>query len=148
MTDLLQVFFLSMTPIGELRLSIPLGILVYNLPIIQVFLVSIIGNLVPAIFLLFFLKKISLYFSEKSVIFKKAFSWWENRTRMNYSGKIQNYGLLGLIIFIAIPYPLTGAWTGALLATIMNLPVKKSLPAIVAGVVLAGLIVTTIVWQM
>jgi len=59
MADLLQVFLLSMTPIGELRLAIPMGMLVYNLPAISVFFVSIIGNLVPAVFLLFFLKEIS-----------------------------------------------------------------------------------------
>ncbi len=145
MTDLLQVFLLSMTPIGELRLSIPMGILVYNLSAFSVFFVSVIGNLVPAVFLLLFLKEVSVYLSKKSIIFKKMFSWWENNAREKHISKIQEYGAVGLALFVAIPLPLTGAWTGALLATMMNLPLKKSLPAILFGVISAGIIITTMI---
>jgi len=145
MVDLLQVFLLSMTPIGELRLSIPMGILVFNLDTFSVFFVSIIGNLIPAVFFLFFLKKISLYFSKKSIYFQKAFNWWENNAKQKHLNKVQKYGTIGLTLFVSIPLPLTGAWTGALLATIMNLPIRKSLSAIITGVILAGLITTTLV---
>jgi uncharacterized membrane protein len=142
MTNLLQVFLLSMTPIGELRLSIPMGILVFQLSAFSVFFVSIIGNLVPAIFLLFFLKKISSYLSKKSIFFQKIFSWWENNAKKKHLDGVQKLGLVGLFLFVAIPLPLTGAWTGSLLATIMNLPIKKSLPSIFFGIVTAGMIVT------
>jgi len=145
MSDILQVFLLSMTPIGELRLAIPVGIAVYHINATSVFFVSVIGNLVPAIFLLFFLKKVSEYFSKKSRLFQKLYAWWENNARDKHSEKIQKYGAIGLALFVAVPLPLTGAWTGALLATIMELPIKKSLPAILGGVIGAGLIVTVLV---
>jgi uncharacterized membrane protein len=145
MIDLLQVFLLSMTPIGELRLSIPVGIAVYHLSAMSVFFVSVIGNLVPAILILFLLKKTSAYLSEKSKIFKKLFTWWQNNAKRKYPEKFQEYETIGLALFIAVPLPMTGAWTGALLATLMNLPLKRSLLALFLGVVGAGLIVTTLV---
>jgi len=128
-----------------LRLAIPMGILVYNINAVTVFFVSVVGNLIPAIFLLFFLKKLSVYLSGKSSLFKRIFTWWETRAREKHITKIEKYDVIGLALFIAIPLPLTGAWTGALLATIMDLPIKKSLLAVVMGVVGAGLIVTVAV---
>ncbi len=145
MTDLLQVFLLSMTPIGELRLAIPVGLAVYRLDIVSVFFAAVIGNLIPVIILLVFLRRFSEYASEKSGFFRNIFSWWENNTRKKHYENIQKYGILGLILFVAIPFPLTGAWTGALLATLMNLPLKKSLPAIFMGIVSAGFIVSILV---
>ena len=145
MNDLLQVFLLSMAPVGELRLSIPIGLAVYHLDILSVFLVSVIGNLLPIIFLLFFFKRVSLLLSEKSKTFKKLIDYWEGATREKHSAKIQEYGAIGLALFVAIPLPMTGAWTGALLATLMELPIKKSLPAIFAGIVVSGLIVVAAV---
>ncbi|MDP3882639.1 MAG: small multi-drug export protein [Candidatus Staskawiczbacteria bacterium] len=145
MSDLLQVFFLSMAPIGELRLSIPIGMAVYQLNAVAVFLVSVIGNLLPVIFLLFFLKRISLLLSEKSKTFKKLIDYWEGTTREKHSVKIQEYGAIGLALFVAVPLPMTGAWTGALLATLMELPIKKSLPAIFLGILISGIIVVSAV---
>jgi len=146
MADLLQVFLLSMTPIGELRLAIPMGIAVYHLPVMYVFLVSVIGNLVPAFILLFFLEEISVYLSKKSAFFQKMFSWWQNNVQKKHLEKVQKYGWAGVALFIAVPLPLTGAWTGALLATLLDLPIKKSLLAIFLGVTGAGIIVTTAVY--
>lgn len=145
MSDIFYTFLLSMIPVGELRLAIPVGILIYQLDVFLVFFVSVFGNLIPAIFLLFFLKKISVYLSNKSAFFKKIFTWWEDRSREKHIAKIQRYEIIGLALFVAIPFPMTGAWTGALLATIMNLPLKKSLTAIICGVFGAGLIVTALI---
>lgn len=145
MNDLLQVFLLSMTPVGELRLSIPVGILIFHLSPIWVIFISIIGNFALAAFFLFFLKKISLVLAAKSRVFQKLFSYWENNAREKHSAKIQKYGAIGLFAFVAIPLPLTGVWTGALLATLVGMPLKKSLPAIFLGVITAGLLVFTIV---
>jgi len=100
MSDILQVFLLSMTPIGELRLAIPVGIAVYHINATSVFFVSVIGNLVPAIFLLFFLKKVSEYFSKKSRLFQKLYAWWENNARDKHSEKIQKYGAIGLALVV------------------------------------------------
>jgi len=142
MTDLFQVFLLSMTPLGELRLSIPVGIAVYHLGIMPVFLVSVVGNFLPALFLAVFLNKISDYFCKRLKFFDKLFGWWKNKTQERHLEKIQKYGVFGLAIFVAIPLPLTGAWSGALLATLMNLPLKRSLPVIFIGIVIAGIIVS------
>jgi uncharacterized membrane protein len=144
MANLLQIFLLAMTPIGELRLAIPMGILVYHVDAFLVFFVSVAGNLAPAIFFLFFLKKLSIYLSKKSTVLERIFSWWENNAKEKHISKIQQYGAIGLAIFVATPLPLTGAWTGALMATMLNLPIKKSLPAIFIGVVGAGVIVTAL----
>lgn len=145
MIDFLQVFILSMTPLGELRLSIPMGVLVYDLNAISVLIVSIIGNFIPALFILIFLKKFSKWFSEKSKIFHKVFTWWENNARNKHMEKIKDYGAIGVAVFVGIPLPMTGAWTGSLLATLMDLPLKKSIPAVFTGIVGAGILMSIMV---
>jgi len=145
MADLFEVFLLSITPFGELRLSIPVGILVYHLDVASVFCVSVLGNSLLAGFLIFFLKKIVLFFSSKSSVFKKSYDWWENNARKKHSDKIQKFGVIGLLLFVAVPLPFTGVWTGSLLATIMDLPLKKSWFAVSAGAIVSGLIVAATV---
>ncbi|MFH1968520.1 MAG: small multi-drug export protein [bacterium] len=145
MEALLKVFILSMTPFGELRLAIPVGILIYQLNTALVFLVSVAGNLVPAFFVLFFFKRFSPYFSKKFQIFRKLINLWESNAIKKHSRKIQKYEFLGLMLLIGIPLPLTGVYTGALLAALMNMAFKKSIPAIFAGVVISGIIVTSLV---
>lgn len=145
MIEALQVFLLSMTPLGELRISIPIGIFIYGMKPLSVFLISILGNFIPAFLILICLKKVSEYLSSKFTFFHKIFSWWENNTKKNHLEKINSLGLMGLIMFVGIPLPMTGAWTGALLATLMNLPLKKSVPAILAGIIMAGIIVSTLI---
>lgn len=134
-----------MTPVGELRLSIPIGIAGFHLDIFSVFVVSVIGNFMPAIALLFFFRKISLFLSARSRFMQRVIGFWENRTKERHYTKIQKYGIIGLILFVATPLPMTGAWTGSLLATLMSLPLKKSIPAIFAGIFFAGITVTALV---
>jgi uncharacterized membrane protein len=145
MSNVIQVFLLAMTPIGELRISIPMGIAVFNLNAYLVFFISILGNIIPAIFILLFLKKVSVFFEKKCQIWKNFIIWWEERTRRNHSKKIQKYGFMGLTLLVAIPLPITGAYTGALLAILMDLPFKKSLLSIFTGIFIAGIIVSFIV---
>jgi uncharacterized membrane protein len=146
MQNLIQVFLLSMTPVGELRLSIPFGIAVWQINWVLVFFVSIVGNIIPAILILLFFKKFSSVFSKKSAIFRKFCEQWENRTKGRHSKKVEKYGIIGLALIVSIPLPLTGAYTGSLLAVLMNLPFKKSLVAIFSGVIFAGIMVTTMVF--
>lgn len=145
MPNLLEVFILSMTPIGELRLAIPVGLAIYKLNPLIVLPVSVLGSIMPAIFILFFFEKFSLYFSSKSAHLKKFFDWWTIRTRAKHSEKIEKYGAIGLLIFVSIPLPFTGVWTGSLLATLMNLHIKKSLLAIFIGTTMSGILVTSAV---
>lgn len=138
-----------MAPIGEIRLAIPIGIAVYHLNTASVFLVSVIGNTAPALLVLFLLKKFSPYFSEnlpkKYPALSNLFTWWKAGTLKRHSAKIQKYGFVGLTLLVGIPLPFTGAYTGALLAVLMELPFKKSVPAIFTGVVISGVIVTLLV---
>ncbi len=142
MEEIIKVFLSALTPIGELRLSIPLGLGTFKLPWWQVYLVSILGNMLPPIIILYLLPKISTWLNQKSKLFNRFFTWLILRTRKKTADKINKYGTWGLIIFVAIPLPNTGAWTGALAAWIFGLPLKKSLGAIFIGVLIAGIIVS------
>jgi len=138
-----SIFFLSMIPVTELRASIPIGIEVYNLPVWKVWLVAVAGDFLPALFLLWVMPQLH-DFLIKSKVFGKMFSKRLAIAEKAFSGKYAKYGVLGLIIFIGIPLPFTGSWTGSLAAFIFNIPFKKSWPLILAGVCLAATIVTLI----
>lgn len=133
-----------MTPIGELRIAIPLGLTVYNLDAVLVYLISVIGNLVPIILLLFFLEPVSNWLSKKFKIFQLFFTWLFERTRKRYNHRVEKYGYLALIAFVAIPLPVTGGWTGALIAFLFGIPFKKAFPLITLGIMIAGIIVLAI----
>ncbi|MGC9031162.1 MAG: COG2426 family protein [Minisyncoccia bacterium] len=143
MPKILYIFLLSLTPISELRLSIPFGILHYKLNPFLVFFVSVIGNLIPPILILFFFKKISDFLSEKSLILKKFFQWLENRTEKQkektFKDNIKNFALS---TFIGIPLPFTGAWTGALIAILAGFKIKDAIFSIFLGVLMAAILVT------
>ncbi|KPJ54829.1 hypothetical protein AMJ47_03205 [Parcubacteria bacterium DG_72] len=141
MAGIIETFFLAMTPVGELRASLPVALAAYNMNWLLAFLVSVIGNLVPVIFLLLFLGSVSEWLSLKIKICNKFFSWLFERTRRKSSARIEKYGSIALISFVAIPLPFTGAWTGAVAAFLFGIPFKKAFPLIAAGVVISGAIV-------
>ncbi len=136
-----QTFLLAMTPIGELRLSIPLALTVYNLNWFSAYLISLVGNLVPVVLILLFLEPVAQWLSKHFRIFQRFFSWLFERTRRKYNSGIEKYGPLALILFVAIPLPITGAWTGSLIAFLFGISFKKAFPLITLGVAIAGLIV-------
>ena len=142
MTGIIETFFLAMTPIGELRASIPIGLVVYHLPWYLVFFVSVIGNLIPVVLLLLFLEPLSKRLSSECVFFEKFFNWLFKRTRKNTEKKMSKYGYLSLVLFVAIPLPITGAWTGSVMAFLFKIPFKKAFPLIALGIFIAGIIVT------
>lgn len=145
MADLIKVFLLSMAPVGELRLSIPIGVAVYHLNIAVVFLVAVAGNFLPAMSVLLIFKKIAPILSKKYKIFEFLFDKWGTKVLKRHSGKIQKYGVVGLALLVGVPLPFTGAYTGSLLAVLMELPFKKSVAAIFAGIVASGVIVSFLV---
>jgi len=144
MTGIIETFFLAMTPIGELRASIPIGLVVYHLPWYLVFFVSVIGNLIPVVLLLLFLEPLSKRLSSECVFFEKFFNWLFKRTRKNTEKKMSKYGYLSLVLFVAIPLPITGAWTGSIMAFLFKIPFKKAFPLIALGVLMAGIIVLSL----
>ena len=139
----LQVFFISMLPVVELRGAIPFGAVTgEELNIFVCFLASVLGNLVPIPFILLFIKKIIEYMSKSKI---KLFNTLANKLiekADKRSIKMDRGAFYGLFIFVAIPLPGTGGWTGALIAALMGMRFKKSMLAITLGVIVAGIIMT------
>ena len=142
--DIVKIFLTAMTPIGELRASIPLGLTILHQPWFLVFIISVIGNMIPPIFILWLFPKVSRWLMSHSKLMNRFFNWLFERTRKKAHDKIEKYGDLALIIFVAIPLPNTDAWTGTLAAWLFGIPIKRALPNILYGVIIAGIIVTII----
>lgn len=140
----LVTFFIAMLPVAELRGAIPVGLGVYGLSPLSAFIWSVLGNLVPVIFLLWLLEPCSKYLSHHFYFFNRFFAWLFERTRRKYNHRFEIWGALALIAFVAIPLPVTGGWTGAAAAFVFGIPFKKALPLISLGIIIAGLIVTLI----
>jgi len=135
----IAVFVLAMLPIFELRGAIPIAIFQYNLAPISSYIISVIGNILPILFILLFLKDLHSFLS-KYHIFRRFFDWLYGRA-MERKKIVEKYGYLGLILFVAIPLPMTGAWTGGLVASFLGLNIPKSFLSISIGVIIAGIIV-------
>ncbi len=132
-----------MTPIGELRAGIPYG-LTQDLPPILTFATAVAGNMAPVVFLLWGLPKFEKIIAEKfhETSLYRFYRWYKTRTERKHSKLFQRLGALALIVFVAIPLPLTGGWSGALAAHIFHIPPKKSAGLILMGVMIAGFIVS------
>ena len=136
----LIVLIISALPILELRGAIPVAINLFNFPWYQALLLAIIGNLLPVPIILLFLNAISKWLS-KIGFFRRFFHWLFEHTSRR--GKIvERYERIGLILFVAIPLPVTGAWTGSLLAVLFGLKFRHAFLSILIGVCIAGIIVT------
>lgn len=144
MNPTLLTFLLAMTPVGELRLSIPVALSSYNLSWPIAYIISVLGNLVPVLFFLMFLGPVSSWLSNNFKIFDKFFSWLFARTRRKHGDKVEKYGYPALVMVVAIPLPITGAWTGTLVAFLFGIDFKKAFPLITTGVLIAGAIVTSL----
>ena len=136
----LVVLFIAALPIFELRGAIPVAINMFGFPWHYALLLAIIGNLLPVPFLLLFLNSISRLLS-KIGFFEKMLHWLFERTRQR--GRIiEKYERIGLMLFVAIPLPVTGAWTGSLAAVLFGIRFKYAFLSIFAGILIAGSIVT------
>jgi len=140
-TPEIQIFLLAMTPIGELRVSLPAALTIYHLDWGLAYLISVIGNLVPVVFLLLFLEPVFSRLSKNFKIFQQFSSWFSTRARKKYEARIEKYGRFALVVFVAIPLPLSGGWTGSLVAFLFGIPFKIAFPLITLGIMIAGLIV-------
>lgn len=138
-----SVFFISMIPITELRASIPIGIEIYKLTVWKVWILAVLGDIIPAIFILYFIPFVHGWIVKRKILGKMLTKKLKHAEKA-FSGKYAKYGALGLIIFVGIPLPFTGSWTGSLAAFVFNIPFKKALPLITAGVFMAATLVTII----
>jgi len=142
MINELTTFLIAVLPLSELRGAIPLGILKFGFDSYKAFVISVAGNILPVLPLLFGLEKTSEYLSRRFYWFNKFFNWLFERTRIKHSGRFAYWGDLALFIFVAIPLPLTGAYSGAVAAFVFGIPKVHAFWSIVLGVLAAGLIVT------
>ena len=137
----LLVFFISMVPLIELRGAIPYAI-GFGLPLLPSYIIAIIGNMLPMPFIFFFARKVLEWGQDKPVI-GKFFSWCLEKGHKGGEKLQQKAGrglYWALFLFVGIPLPGTGAWTGTLAASILDMDFKKSVGAVVSGVVLAGVL--------
>ncbi len=138
--DGLRIALLSTLPITELRGAIPLALTIYKMPVFPTYIFAVLGNIVPAIFLLLYLKPFSDFLC-RWCLFNMFFEWLFKRTR-RHEEKYEKYGALFLLFFVAIPLPGTGAWTGSVAAFVFGIRFWYAFPTIVGGVMIAGIIVT------
>ncbi len=143
------ILLIAMVPIFELRGAIPVALLGAKLSIwgiIKVYLIAVLGNMIPVLPILFFLEPVSNFLRARSKTADRFFEWLFARTRRRIEAKIQKYGALGLMLFVAIPLPVTGAWTGCIAAFLFGIKTRRAFPPILAGVMIAGVIVSIITY--
>lgn len=131
------IFIISLMPILELRGGL-LAASLLKIPEIEAIPISIIGNILPIPFILLFIKHIFKWM-KKVNLFRGLIEKLEKRA-MSKSDKIQKYEFVGLMLFVGIPLPGTGAWTGALIASLLGIDIKKSSLAILCGILIATVI--------
>ena len=137
MSNLWKLFLISMLPVIELRGGIPVG-MAMELPFWQVYLVCVLGNMVPVPFLIKFSKELVSWLAKKRVLggfFQRLIDKADAKAK-----SIGRYELLGVMLFVALPWPGTGAWTGSLVAALLRLRLFSAILAVLAGVLLCGLI--------
>ena len=139
----LCVFFCSMIPIIELRGAIPLGAAL-GVPIWQSYLLSVVGNMLPVPIILLFVKKVLSFMSRCRVkFFNKVANYVYEKAEKNRA-RIEKYSFWGVALFVGIPLPMTGAWTGSLVAAMLNMKFWKAVLSALVGVLCAGIVMTLI----
>lgn len=141
---LLMTLLISMAPVVELRGAIPVAT-AHGLDPWVAIPVAVLGNLIPVPFIVIFIRKIFLWMQKKSRRLGALVERLENRAKTK-SATVERYEFWGLMILVAIPLPGTGAWTGSLVAAMMNMRLRRAFPPIALGVVIAGFIVAVVTY--
>ena len=139
--DCLKVFAVAMLPVVELRGAIPYA-LALDIPLYIAFPIAILGNMFPVPFILLFFDKAKVWFKDFPVI-GKIFAWVDKKAATKAAG-VKTFEFWAIVTFVAIPLPGTGAWTGSVVATALGMKLRKSIPACVIGVLIAGIIVSLV----
>lgn len=141
---ILMTLAVSMIPVIELRGAIPIGVAAGLSPWLAI-PVAIIGNLIPVPFIILFIRKVFAWMRKKLPRLDGVVSRLEARVEKKKE-TVLRYEFWGLFVFVAIPLPGTGAWTGALIAAMLDMRLKKALPSIALGVLTAGIIVAFVTY--
>ena len=137
------VLFCSMIPIIELRGAIPMGA-VFGMPWWQSYILSVIGNMLPVPIILLFVKAVITWMGKSKVKFFNKIADFLNKRVEKRRGQIEKYSFWGVCFFVAVPLPVTGAWTGSLVAAMIDMKFWKALVSCFIGVLIAGVIMTLI----
>lgn len=137
----LATILIAMIPIAELRVSLPIALTVYDFSFLEAYVLAVIGNLIPVFFIAWLIGPVSDWLMKHFRLAQVFFEWLFDRTRKKMTHKYQRYGLWALAIFVAIPLPMTGAWTGALAGWLFGIPPIKIVRYVALGVLIAGIIV-------
>ncbi|HBR80451.1 MAG: hypothetical protein UX09_C0055G0005 [Candidatus Uhrbacteria bacterium GW2011_GWE2_45_35] len=136
---------LAAAPISELRGAIPMAVSVWHLSLVSAFLFSVIGNILPVPVIFYLLPKVLAWAEKHGPWLHRFLTVYLEKKRAKFQSSYDKYGALALMFFVAIPLPITGAWTGTGLAVLLRIHPRYSFPAIVAGILIAGVIVSLIV---
>jgi len=142
--EILWTMFISMLPIVELRGGLPAGVAM-GLPIPVAFAAAFVGNMLPVPFIILFIRRIFVFIRRYLPRLGHIIDRIENKA-LAKSKRVLDYQTWGLLLFVAIPLPGTGAWTGSLIAALLDMRLKRAVPVIVLGVIIAGCIITALTY--
>jgi len=129
-----------MIPVVELRGGIPFGVAL-GLPVWAAYLAAIIGNILPVPFILVYIRQVFRWLRQHMPALNRVVDKLEKKAHLK-GRRVTKYKYLGLMLFVAVPLPGTGAWTGALAAAFLDMPLRKALPSIFAGILVAGIAIS------
>ena len=134
----------SMIPVVELRGGIPFGVAA-GLPVWAAFIAAVIGNLIPVPFIIVYIRRIFQWMRRRMPRLNSLVDKLERKAHLK-GQKVTKYKYLGLMLFVAIPLPGTGAWTGSLAAAFLDMPLRKAIPSVVVGVLIAGMAISILTY--
>lgn len=140
--EFIWTMLVSMVPVVELRGGIPFGVAA-GLPVWAAYIAAVIGNIIPAPFIIVYIRRIFQWMRRKLPKLNHLVDKLEQKAHLK-GQTVSKYKYLGLAIFVAIPLPGTGAWTGALAAAFLDMPLRRAIPSIVAGVIVAGILISVL----
>lgn len=141
MEEYISVLLLAAMPISELRGAIPVALFSFHFSPAQAYIYGVAGNLISVALLLSLMPKTLRYMRERIEFVRKASDWYFARLEARNISRFNKWGALALLLFVAVPLPLTGAWSGAILAFLFRIPFWRAFAMISGGVAIAGLLV-------
>ncbi len=142
--EFLLTLLVSMVPVVELRGGIPFGVTA-GLPVWAAFIAAVIGNLIPVPFIIVYIRRIFQWMRRRIPRLNRMVDALERKAHLK-GQRVTKYKYLGLMLFVAIPLPGTGAWTGSLAAAFLDMPLRKAIPSVVVGVLVAGMAISILTY--
>ncbi len=137
----LATMIIGTLPFAESRVAVPVAITFFELSAVSAVIYAALGDLIPCLILINFLGPVSGFLIRRLTIARKFFDWLFDHTRHKFVGKYEKYGLLGLVLFVGIPFPGSGSWAGSVASFVFGIPKRKAFASITLGVFIAGTIV-------